>query len=59
MSVLDEADAILAKRTREVTNPRPTMQPLPFNICPNDNEYCLYQKRCSICPRRGGNTTNA
>lgn len=51
MGILDEAESILAKRpdVRKFLN-----QPLPFNTCHLDKEYCLYQKKCLQCPKMGG-----
>lgn len=51
MDILKEAEAILKERV----NPRDVgMDPLPFNTCPLDHEYCLYQKKCLRCPKNGG-----
>lgn len=51
MDILAQAEAILAANPKP---PPPLMDALPFNTCHLDHEYCLYQKKCSDCPKNGG-----
>jgi hypothetical protein len=61
MNILDEAEAILKNkkqpdtflfgyRTSPGSNPpEGVMEPLPFNECHLDHEYCLFHKHCFNC----------